>query len=86
MKKKEEFQKAIQNLVSKLESHRQEYYDLFIDNDKFVGRCVPAFRELAEQIEELNIQISERKNYISDFEVWKAEGDAIDADFKVLNY
>ena len=86
LKKKEEFQKAIQNLVSKLESHRQEYYDLFIDNDKFVGRCVPAFRELAEQIEELNIQISERKNYISDFEVWKAEGDAIDADFKVLNY
>ena len=85
MRKKEEFEKAVQNIVSQLEDQRQEYYDLFNDNDRFVERCVPAYSELASQIETLNNQILERQRYINDFEEWKAEGEAIDVAFQVLN-
>ena len=86
MKKKEEFQKAIENIVSQLEEQRQEYYDLFNDNERFVERCVPEYSQLEKQIETLDKQILERKRYISDFEAWKAEGDAIDVAFQVLDY
>jgi hypothetical protein len=85
MKKAEEFQKAIQNIVGQLEEQRQEYYDLFNDNDRFAERCVPAFSQLSDQIKTLDKQIQERKRYIEDFEVWKAEGEAIDVEFQVLN-
>ena len=71
---------------AKIEEQRQEYYDLFNDNDRFIERCVPAFNLLDNQIKALNEQIMERQRYIKDFEAWKAEGEAIDVDFQVLNY
>lgn len=86
MKKEEEFQKAILNITSQLEEQRQEYYDLFNDNDRFIEKCVPEYSQLADQIEALNEQILEREKYISDFEAWKAEGEAIDVDFQILNF
>lgn len=85
MKKKEEFEKAIQNIVSQLEEQRQEYYELFNDNDRFVEKCVPEFGQLEDQIKSLDKQIEDRKKYINDFEEWKAEGEAIDVAFQVLN-
>ena len=86
MKKAEEFQKAIQNIAGQLEEQRQEYYELFNDNDRFIEKCVPEFSLLDDQIKTLNEQILERKRYIKDFEEWKAEGESIDVDFQVLNY
>jgi len=85
MKKKEEFEKAIQIIVSQLEEQRQEYYELFNDNDRFVEKCVPEFGQLEDQIKSLDKQIEDRKKYINDFEEWKAEGEAIDVAFQVLN-
>jgi len=85
MRKKEEFERAIQNIVGQLEDQRQEYYELFNDNDRFVERCVPAYSELAGQIETLNNQILERQKYLNDFEEWKAEGESIDVEFQVLS-
>jgi len=59
--------------------------ELFNDNERFIEKCVPEFSQLEDQIKTLDKQIEERKKYINDFEEWKAEGEAIDVAFQVLN-
>lgn len=83
-KREEEFEKAKQKMQSDLQQQQAEILKLIMSKDDFIEQFFPLLPQLKSQVnavEDLKTQHVEQK---ARFEIWKKEGDAIDAEFKVI--
>jgi len=82
-KKREEFQKAVKEMVKNFNSQRAELLEL-INGKEFVSKFFQVFIELEKGVEELENHLAERTEQRDNFQKWCATGERIQKEFNML--
>ena len=84
-KKKAEVEKAKTEIISNLKAQQAEFISLVDNDDIFVERFFPNYIVLKNEAENMQSEVSNKQQFIFDFNNWKKEGDAIDASFTIIS-
>ncbi|HEY5557220.1 LeoA/HP0731 family dynamin-like GTPase [Acetobacterium sp.] len=84
MKKEEEFQRAINKVVSNFEQQRKEYLGFIDDEQVFIPQFFPNYIELLEQIDTMKNEMVKKEQQQEQFIQWQKDGEIIEADFEVI--
>lgn len=83
-KQEEEFKKAIQQIVSKLEGQRKDLLEL-VNSEEFKSKFFEAYRIIEKQLGELKTNLNESQIRQKQFRAWREEAEAIDAEFSEIS-
>jgi len=84
-KEKKEFQEGIKNMIAKFNEQRKELLEFVNNEDVFISKCFPNIIELENQMEKLNVQLQEKKLRHENFNNWRKQGEAIEAEFTIIS-
>jgi GTP-binding protein EngB required for normal cell division len=83
-KRQQEFKKAVTAMVKAFEEQRKELLDL-INADNFEARFFPEMAELREDVAQVEQSVAAGTEKRNRFREWRTWGEAIDADFRMLD-
>lgn len=82
--RQEAFSKAISNMVSNFEMQRQDFIEL-VNNDDFKEKFFANYLAIKSDTRNLENSLNESKERQKRFQAWRAEAEAIDAQFNELS-
>lgn len=83
-KQDKEFNKAKDAIVKNLNKQRRDYIN-FIDNpQEFIQQFFPSYFSLVQRVKNMEEDLIQRQNFLTDFENWKCEGELIESDFEEI--
>ncbi|KRW57559.1 LeoA/HP0731 family dynamin-like GTPase [Pseudomonas sp. TTU2014-080ASC] len=82
-KREEAFNKAIVDMVSKFEKQREDFLAL-VNSERFKEDFFPDYLQLNSRRQELKSNLDESRTRQQRFQAWRAEAEAIDAEFRTL--
>lgn len=85
MKKEEEFQRVINNVVINFEQQRKEYLGFIDDEQLFIPQFFPHYTKLLEQIDQMENEMVNKEQQQQRFIEWRNDGEMIEVDFKMID-
>lgn len=82
-KREEAFKKAITEMVSNFEKQRADFLSL-VNSERFKEEFFPDYLQLNSRRQELQSNLDESRARQQRFQAWRAEAEAIDAEFRAL--
>jgi len=83
-KREEAFKKAVATMLRNFEKQREDFL-LLVNSDRFKDEFFPDYLLLSERRHELQSNVEESRLRQQRFQAWRAEAEAIEAEFKRLN-
>lgn len=83
-KREEAFKKAITEMVSNFEKQRADFLSL-VNSERFKEEFFPDYLQLNSRRQELQSNLDESRARQQRFQAWRAEAEAIDAEFRALS-
>jgi len=82
MKKEEEFNRAIHDMVSNFEKQRKEYLELIDDEQVFIPHFFPDYIHLLKKIDIIKEELMNKEQQQIQFKQWQEDGKIIEVDFE----
>ena len=81
--KEKEFQKGIEDIVSKFERQQKEFLDFLDDDDKFKRKCFPGYAGIEKKKKELHMVLQKKHLRHENFKNWLKTGKEIEKQLKL---
>lgn len=84
-KQEKEFN-IVKNAIAESFIKQRKDYITFINNPQdFIGQFFPSYFDLLQRVKNMEEELVQRQNFLTEFEAWKYEGELIESDFEVIS-
>lgn len=84
-KQEEEFNRVKNAIAESLIKQRKDYITFINNPQNFIGQFFPSYFDLLQRVKNMEEELVQRQNFLTEFEAWKYEGELIESDFEVIS-
>lgn len=84
-KQEEEFNRVKNAIAESLIKQRKDYITFINNPQDFIGQFFPSYFDLLQRVKNMEEELVQRQNFLTEFEEWKYEGELIESDFEVIS-
>ena len=84
-KQEEEFNRVKNAIAESLIKQRKDYITFINNPQDFIGQFFPSYFDLLQRVKNMEEELVQRQNFLTEFEAWKYEGELIESDFEVIS-
>ncbi|EMS75028.1 labile enterotoxin output A [Enterococcus durans IPLA 655] len=84
-KQEEEFNRVKNAIAENLIKQRKDYITFINNPQDFIGQFFPSYFDLLQRVKNMEEELVQHQNFLTEFEAWKYEGELIESDFEVIS-
>lgn len=84
-KQEEEFNRVKNAIAESLIKQRKDYITFINNPQDFIGQFFPSYFDLLQRVKNMEEELVQHQNFLTEFEAWKYEGELIESDFEVIS-
>lgn len=84
-KQEKEFNRFKNAIAESLIKQRKDYITFINNPQDFIGQFFPSYFDLLQRVKNMEEELVQRQNFLTEFEAWKYEGELIESDFEVIS-
>ncbi|MCO5508438.1 50S ribosome-binding GTPase [Enterococcus faecium] len=84
-KQEEEFNGVKNAIAESLIKQRKDYITFINNPQDFIGQFFPSYFDLLQRVKNMEEELVQHQNFLTEFEAWKYEGELIESDFEVVS-
>jgi hypothetical protein len=81
----QKFRNGIEKMISNFQQQRKEYLESINDESTFIQAYFPEYTDLQNRIKVLDEEMQQKEQQHEQFQKWRRQGEAIEAEFRVIS-